>query len=70
MKDNFIYIPLPIAKLLAEKDKEINSLQEENMELECKIISLEEDLDYCKAEPIDPYDEYIDRSDFYWIGYF
>jgi len=64
MSDNLVYIPLPVAKLLADKDREINDLQEQNMELECKIMSLEEELEYCNAELIDPYDEYIDRSDF------
>ncbi len=64
-KENLIYIPLPIAKILADKDREINDLQEENMNLECRIMSLEEELDYCKEEPIDPYDFYgVSRSDF------
>lgn len=52
------------AKVLADKDKEINDLQEENMALECKIMSLEEELDSLKTDPIDPYDEYIDRGCF------
>lgn len=64
MTEELVYIPLPIAKLLAEKDKEINNLQEMNLELECRVMSLEEELEYCKSEPIDPYDAYMDRSDF------
>ncbi len=63
-KENLVYIPIPVAKILADKDKEINYLQEENMALECKIMSLEEELNYLKVEPIDPYDEYIERSCF------
>ena len=65
MPDNLVYIPLPIAKLLADKDKEISALQEENMELECKVMSLEEELEYCKVEPMDdPYEFYgVGRSD-------
>lgn len=65
MLDDLVYISLPVAKLLADKDKEINDLQEQNMELECKVMSLEEELEYYKVEPIDPYDAYVDRSDFY-----
>lgn len=36
------------------------------MELECKIMNLEEEFDYCKEEPMDdPYDFYgVSRSDF------
>lgn len=64
MSENLIYIPLPVAKLLADKDKEINDLQEENMNLECKIMSLQEELDYLNIEPIDPYDAYMEWSDF------
>lgn len=64
MNNELVYIPLQVAKLLADKDREINDLQEENMALECEVMKLEEELDYCKAEPIDPYDEYIDRSCF------
>ncbi|MCI8466963.1 MAG: hypothetical protein HFI08_02055 [Bacilli bacterium] len=64
-KENLVYIPLPVAKLLADKNREINNLQEENMNLECKIMSLEEELDYLKIEPIDPYDAFVDWSDFY-----
>lgn len=63
--ENLVYIPLPVAKLLADKNREINNLQEENMNLECKIMSLEEELDYLKIEPIDPYDAFVDWSDFY-----
>ena len=66
MTEELVYIPLSVAKLLADKDKEISNLQEENMHLECKIMSLEEELEYCKAEPNDdPYDFYgVSRSDF------
>lgn len=64
MSENLIYIPLTIAKLLADKDREIKDLKEENMKLECKVMSLEEELDYLKVEPIDPYEDLVDRSDF------
>ena len=57
MPKNLVYIPLPVAKLLADKDKRIEELETEN-------YFLKEKLELAEIEQIDPYDEYIDRSCF------
>lgn len=44
-KENLVYIPLPIAKELAEKDQRIE-------ELECRVFELEEKLELAEQEPI------------------
>ena len=57
--ENLVYIPLPIAKLLAEKDQRIEELETEN-------YYLKEKLELAEQEPIkDIYDYYgVNERDF------
>ncbi len=65
-EDNLVYISLPVAKILAEKDKRIDELETQNYQKECEIYKLKEKLELAEQELIkDIYDFYgVSRSDY------